>query len=192
MLRSDLCDYNDAYIVVKGAVTIKITNNESKINKKLVFKNKAPFKSCISKINNRFIENAEDLDVVVPMYNLLEYSSSYPITSGNLSNYYTDEINDDENENNASENMIHNSKTTISKPFKYKTKIIGSTPNNGNRLNAQVVLPLKYLSNFWRFLDLPLINCEVELDFLWPKYCVTTEISKTYGVVPNTNPLGIK
>ena len=134
MLRSDLCDYNDAYIVVKGAVTIKITNNESKINKKLVFKNNAPFKSCISKINNRFIENAEDLDIVVPMYDLLEY----PITSGSLWNYYIDEINDDENENNASENMICNSKATISKPFKYKTKIIGSTPNNGNRLNAQV------------------------------------------------------
>ena len=192
MLRSDLCDYNDAYIVVKGAVTIKITNNESKINKKLVFKNNASFKSCISKINNRFIENAEDLDIVLPMYNLLEYSSSNPITSGSLWNYYTDEINHDENDNNASENMICNSKATISKPFKYKTKIIGSTPNNGNRLNAQVVLPLKYLSNFWRFLDLPLINCEVELDLLWPKYCVTTEISKTYGAVPNTNPLGIK
>ena len=139
MLRSNLCDYNDAYIVVKGAVTIKITNNESKINKKLVFKNNASFKSCISKINNRFIENAEDLDIVVPMYNLLEYSSSKPITSGSLWNYYTDKINHDENENNASENMICNSKATISKPFKYKAKIIGSTPNNGNRLNAQVV-----------------------------------------------------
>ena len=89
------------------------------------------------------------------MYDLLEY----PITSGSLWNYYIDEINDDENENNASENMIHNSKTTISKPFKYKTKIIGSTPNNGNRLNAEVIVPLKFSCSFWRSFDLPLINC---------------------------------
>ena len=59
--------------------------------------------------------------------------------------------------------MVNNNTTTTSKSFKYKTKIIGITPNNENRLNAEVVVPLKYLSNFWRYLDFQLINCETEL-----------------------------
>ena len=63
--------------------------------------------------------------------------------------------------------MVNNNKTTTSKSFKYKTKIIGITPNNENRLNAEVVVPLKYLSNFWRYLDFQLINCEIELHLVW-------------------------
>ena len=70
--------------------------------------------------------------------------------SGIFWNYYRDEINDDENENDANENMLNNSKTMTSKSFKYKTKIIGTTPDNGNRLNAEVVVPLKYLSDIWK------------------------------------------
>ena len=111
------------------------------------------------------------------------------MTSGILRNYYRDEINDDENENNGNENKINNNKITASKSFKYETKIIGSTPNNGNRLNAEVIVPLKYLSNFWRSLDLHLINCEIELDLSWSIYFVITEISRTFGAVPNTNPV---
>ena len=84
--------------------------------------------------------------------------------SGSLWNYYRDEANDDENENDNANNMINNNKTIRSKSFEYKTKIIGSTPNNNNILDAAVLVPLKYLSNFWRSLDLPLINCEIELD----------------------------
>ena len=98
MLRSDLCDYSDAYIVVKGRISVRGTNDANKRNKKLTFKNNAPFRSCISKINNTFIDNAEDLDIVMPMYNLLEYSDNYSMTSGSLWNYYRDEINDDANE----------------------------------------------------------------------------------------------
>ena len=71
VLRSDLCDYSDVYIVAKGTISVRGTNNSSKINK-LTFKNNPPFRSCISKINDAFIENAEDLDIVMPMYNLLE------------------------------------------------------------------------------------------------------------------------
>ena len=59
--------------------------------------------------------------------------------------------------------------------------------NRGNRLNTEVVVPLKYLSNFWKSLDLPLINCEIELDLSWSRYCIITEISRTYGAVANTN-----
>ena len=74
MLRSDLCDFSDAYIVVKGVITVTSSNN-AKRNKSVTFKNNAPFINCITKINGIKIDNAEDLDVVMPMYNLLEYST---------------------------------------------------------------------------------------------------------------------
>ena len=92
MLRSDLCDYSDAYIVVKGKIIVTNPRNDV-YDKKLASKNNAPFTSCISKINNRLIDNAEDLDIVMPMYNLLEYSKNYRKTTGILWNYYRDEPN---------------------------------------------------------------------------------------------------
>ena len=73
MLRLDLCDYNDAHIVVKGKISVRATNDANKLNKKISFKNNAPFRSCISKINNAYIENAKDPDIVMPMCNLLEH-----------------------------------------------------------------------------------------------------------------------
>ena len=76
MLRSDLCDYSDAYIVVKGTITVTNPDN-NEYDKELTLKNNAPFVSCILKTNNMRIDNAEDLDVVMPMYNLLEYSKNY-------------------------------------------------------------------------------------------------------------------
>ena len=79
MLRSDLCDFSDAYIAVKGTITLTKTDGSGFIdrNRFLAFKNNAPFTNCISKINNVLIDNAEDLDVVMPMYNLLEYSKNH-------------------------------------------------------------------------------------------------------------------
>ena len=75
MLRSNLCDFNNVYIVGKGTITV--TNPDNNVyDKELAFKNNVPFVSCISKINNTLIDNAEDLDVVMPMYNLLEYSKN--------------------------------------------------------------------------------------------------------------------
>ena len=148
MLRSDLCDYSDAYIVAKGIISVTGTHRANRRNKKLILKNNAPFRSCITKINNTFEDNAEDLDIVMPMYNLVDYSDNYAMTSGSLRNYYKDEINDGENENDDNGNKIRSNKTTRSKSFKYKTKIKGSTPNNASRLNTEVVVPLKYLSNF--------------------------------------------
>ena len=83
MLRSDLCDFSDPHIVVKGKITI--TNpNDANYKNKLFLKNNAPFTSCISKINNALIDNAEDLDIVMPMYHLLEYSKNYRKTTGSL------------------------------------------------------------------------------------------------------------
>ena len=90
ILRSDLCDFSDAYIVVKGTITV-IDPDNAKRNKAVAFKNNAPFINCISKINGIEIDNAEDLDVVIPMYNLLEYSKNYRKTRGSLWNYYRDE-----------------------------------------------------------------------------------------------------
>ena len=109
------------------------------------------------------------------------------MTSGSLWNYYRDKINDDANENYNNETII-NSKTITSTSFEYKIKIIGSTPKDNNILDAEVVAPLKFQTNFWRSLDLPLINCEIELDLKWTKNCVTSGLSRTFRVVdPNAN-----
>ena len=136
MLRSDLYDYSDAYIVVKGDITLTKINGRGIIdirNRFLAFKNNAPFTNCISKINNVLIDNAEDLDVVMPMYNLIEYSKNYRKTTGSLWNYCRDELSNDVNgNNNLNKNVIN------SKSFKYKTSITGSTYNVNERItNAE-------------------------------------------------------
>ena len=92
MLQSDLCNYSDAYIVVKGTINVRDPNDDA-YDKKLTFKNNAPLISCISNINNMLIDNAEDLDIVMPMYNLLEYGKNYSKTTGSLWDYYRDEPN---------------------------------------------------------------------------------------------------
>ena len=81
MLRSDICDDSDAYVIMKRRISVRDTNDPNRINK-LTFKNNVPFRSCISKINNTFVENAEDLDIIMSMYNLLEYNDNYSMTSG--------------------------------------------------------------------------------------------------------------
>ena len=144
MLRSDLFDYSNAYIAVKETITI-VRPNGGKRNKEVTFKNNAPFINCISKINGVKIDNAEDLDVVMPMYNLREYSKNYKKTAGSLWHYYRDEPSDPLSSNSES--------------FKYKTSITGNTYNIGdgeegydaNKIDkneAEVVIPIKSLSNF--------------------------------------------
>ena len=86
MLRSDLCDYSDAYVWVKRKITVTNPNNNANFDRRLTLKNNAPFISCISKINGELVKNAEDLDIVMPMFNLLEYSKNYEKTSGSLFN----------------------------------------------------------------------------------------------------------
>ena len=133
MLRSDLCDYSDAYIVVKGIVTVGADERDKdKMNRQVILNNTAPFISCISKINGVLVENAEDLDIVMPVYNLLEYSKNYSKTSGSFSNYYRDELTDEtnDNNNNPNKNVIN------SKSFKYKTSITGSTYNVPRRITG--------------------------------------------------------
>ena len=174
-----LCDFNDAYIIAKGNITVvkKIftaddfeapnntednatatnnANNNAFGEKKLFFKNNAPFINCFSKINGVKIDNVEDLDVVIPMYNLLEYSKNYKKTTGRLQNYYRDEP----NRGTDDDNIIHS--ILNSKSFDYKANYIGSvTHNNLTNNYVKIVVPLKHLSNFWESLNIPLINCEV-------------------------------
>ena len=174
MLRFDLCDFSDAYIVGKGTITVTNPDN-AKRNEAAVFKNNAPFINCISKINSIKIDNAEDLDVVMPMYNLLEYSKNYRKTTCSLWNYYRDEPSD--------------TLSPDSESFKYKTSITGNTYNiavgeagyDANKVGkneTEVVIPLKHSSNFWRSFDIPLINCEVELIMTWSKTCVLVNMTE--------------
>ena len=134
----------------------------------MVFKNNAPFINCISKINGIKIDNAEDSDVVMPMYNLLEYSKNYRKTTGSLWNYYRDEPNSSTNNNNIIHSILN------SDSFDYKANFMenGVTNNNLTKNDVKIVVPLKHLSNFWRSLNIPLINCEVELVLSWFKNCV--------------------
>ena len=170
MLRSDLCDYSDAYVWVKGTITVTDPNNNANFDRGLTLKNNAPFISCISKINSELVDNAEDLDIVIPMYNLLEYSKSYEKNSGSLFNYYRNEpkdhtIGDSDNAINIS---IRNSKS-----FDYKTEIAGSLDAGElEKEDVEIAIPLKYLGNSWRSFDIPLINCEITLILSWYKECV--------------------
>ena len=98
--KSSLCDYSDAYILVKGMITINGRGADAAArqangrDKGVSFKNCAPFINCISEINNMQIDNAKDIDIVMPMYNLIEYSDNYAKTSGSLWQYFRDEPDD--------------------------------------------------------------------------------------------------
>ena len=118
MLRSNLFDYSDAYILVKGTITVTAPgvnngakNIRAKRNRPLILKNNAPFVSCITRINGELIEDADDLDIVMSMYNLLEYSKNYRKTIGSLYNYYRDELSDDADDNNFGNIKVINSNT---------------------------------------------------------------------------------
>ena len=189
MLSSDLFDYSDANIVVKGDITLTKTNGREIFNIRnrfLAFKNNAPFTNCISKINNVLIYNAEDLDIVMPMYNLLEYSKYYKKKTGRFWNYYRDEPNKPPLNDDDPPTIHYNADTiTNSESFKCKSSITGKTSNANNnseqentkpKRNLEIVVPLKYLSNFWRSLDMLLINCEISLTLTWSKNCVLTDI----------------
>ena len=114
------------------------------------------------------------------MYNLLEYSDNFSVTSGSLWNYYRDEVSNYANEFYDNYNIINSNKTTTGTFFKYKTRTIKNTSNSNSRLNAEIVVPLKYLTNFWRSLDLLSINSEMELDLTWTNFCVISEVSRTF------------
>ena len=146
MLRSDWCDHNNTYFVAKERISVTGTNADNRWNKNPTFKNNDLFKSCLTKINNTVINFAEDLDIVLLMFKLLECSENYSVTLGSLWNYYREKVNVDANENNATNYRINNNKTKTSISFEYKTKNPGNTPAENSRLDAEVVVPFKYLS----------------------------------------------
>ena len=127
------------------------------------------------------------------MYNLLEYSENYSMISESLRNLYRDEINDDINENNRFRNRLNNNKTIRSESFEYMIKLIWRTTDNDNIINAEATVPWKYLRDFWRSLDLPLINCDIEFELKWSTNFVIAEVSKTFRAVdPNVDPVEYK
>ena len=161
MLKSGLCDYSDAYVLVEGKIAITgegaytTARQADERDKGVAFKNCAPFTNCVSEINNTQVDNAKDIAIVMPMYNLVEYSNNYAKASGSLCQYYRDEPNDN---------------LADSESLKSKIK----TPDAGNKNDVEIMVPLKYLSNFRRTLEMPLINCEVNLILTWSSTCVIT------------------
>ena len=170
MLKSSLCDYSDAYILVKGTISVNNTvaagvavNNT---NKKVIFKNCVPFTNCISEINNTQIGNAKDIDIVMPMYNLIECSDNYAKTTGSLWQYCKDIP-----ARNNNDEITEFTRDNTTDSFNFKAKITGQTGNNGTK-DVKIMVPLKHLGNFWRTLGMPLINCEVNLILTWSSTCV--------------------
>ena len=149
-------------ITVSNTAAARAVASNRKI---IIIKNCAPFVYCISEINNTQIDNTKDIAIVMPMYNLIEYSDNYSNTSEHLWHYYRDEsfLN-----NGAIGNCPANNNNSAS--FKFKTKIVDRTGNDGTK-NVKIWLPLKYLSNLWRTLEIPLINREINLTLTWYNRC---------------------
>ena len=135
MLKSSLCDYSDAYIEIYAYITISVNNTAAEgaaVNnndRKVIFKNCAPFTNCINEISNTQVDNAKDIDIVIPRYNLIEYSDNYAKTTGNLWQYCKDIPARDAN------NIIEEftgGNTTDS--FNFKAKITGQTGINGKKM----------------------------------------------------------
>ena len=163
VLKPNLCDYADAYILVDGTIRAEVTNAANAAATRLALKNCAPFTKCNLEINDEHVDTAENLDIVMPMYNLIEYSDNYQDSSATLYQYKRDEAPD----NNV--DLTANNSTS----FKYKVNSLAN-PLVTNRIvktNLKIVVPLKYLSNFFRSLEMPLINCKIKLNLTWKKEC---------------------
>ena len=154
-----MCDYAEAYILVDGTIRAAAAN----ANTRLALKNCVPFTKCNLEINDEHVDAAENLDIVMPMYNLIEYSDNYQDSSATLYQYKRDEPPEGD--------PIPNYVVDNSSSFKYKVELLGDpvVANNIARRNVKVVVPLKYLNNFFRSLEMPLINCEIKLNLTWKK-----------------------
>ena len=170
-IESSLCDYSDAYILVTG--NINVTGGDA--NTKVAFKNCSPFEKCRTEINETFVDEAGHINIAMPMYNLIEYSDNYSDTSGSLWQFKRDEIEGDVDLTVNAQHIPNNSSS-----FKYKSSFIT------NRNGVKIVVPLKYLSNFWRSLEMPLINCKVELSLKWFENSVLTKAA----IGPNADATG--
>ena len=152
----------------------------------MTFENNTPFVLCISKINGELVENAEDLDIVMLKYNLLEYSNNYEKTSGSLFNYYKDEPKECTT---GVGNYAVNISIRNSKSFEYKAKIVGSLADGElEKDDFEIAIPLTFLGNFWRTLDILLINCKITLILSWYKECVLVGRVLRKASDPQPNP----
>ena len=146
-LRNDLCGFNDAYIIVTGKVTATDPDpDDDDINyvRTIALKNSAPFFNCILKINSQLIEDAQDLDIVMPMYNLLYYSQKFRKTTGSFWNYYPDMPGSEYPGNNVRTRIFYPFSSNYSKSFDYKTKLVGKLPDGEDELeDMKIVVPLK-------------------------------------------------
>ena len=170
MLMSSLCNYSDAYILASARITvpnIAAAGAAANHRKNIIIKNCAPITNCMSKINNTQIVNAKDIDLVMPMYNLIEYSDNYSKNSRSFWHYYRDEsfLN-----NGAISDFPANNNISL----KFKTKTAGRAGNDGTK-SDRIRVPFKYLSNFWRTLQMPLINCEIILNLTCSDRCFTID-----------------
>ena len=177
VLKPNLCDYAEAYILVDG--TIRGTGGDN--NTRLALKNCAPFTKCNLEINDEYIDTAENLDIVMPMYNLIEYSDNYQDSSATLYQYKRDEP--------PEANAIANLTVDNLNSFKYKVSLLGNpvVADNIAKRSVKVVVPLKYLSNFFRSLEMPLINCKIKLNLTWKKECVlSTDAGNAVFIINDT------
>ena len=162
VLKPNLCDYAEAYILVDGTIRAAAAD----VNTRLALKNCAPFTKCNLEIKDEHVDTAENLDITMPMYNLIEYSDNYQDSSATLYQYKRDEPPEDD--------AVANLTADNSSSLKYKISLLGNpvVANNIARINVKVVVPLTYLSNFFRSLEMPLINCKIKLNLTWKKECV--------------------
>ena len=164
MLRSSTCDCSDTCVLVKEAKKCETSAASNNAYKKVTFKNCAPFTNCISRINNAQIDDAIDIDIVIPLYDFIEYSDSCSKTPGILWKHCRGEP---ALANNNIFDLIEGNTTSS---FNIKEEITGQTDKNGTK-NVKIMLPLKYLSDFWGIPEMPLINCKINLDLKWSKNC---------------------
>ena len=162
VLKPNLCDYAEAYILVDGTIRAAAAD----VNTRLALKNCAPYTKCNVEVNDEHVDTAENLDITMPMYNLIEYSDNYQDSSATLYQYKRDEP--------PEANAIADLTADNSSSFKYKISLLGNpvVADNIARRSVKVVVPLKYLSNFFRSLEMPLINCKIKLNLTWKKECV--------------------
>ena len=169
MLKSNLCGYSDAYILVKETITVPNTTataaEANNANKKVIFKNCAPVTECISEKDNTQIDKTKDNDVVMSMHNLIEYGDNYRKTSASLWQYYRNEAALDD-----AGRIVGFPNDNNSASFKFKQKITGQRGNDGTK-DVQIMVKLKYMNNFWRTTEMPSVNCEINLFLTWSVNC---------------------
>ena len=180
IVKPFLCDYSDAYILVTGNIKVEATDNDTRVANKICH----PFTRASFKLNDKQVDTSDNLDLTMNLYNMLEYSDKYAYTTGSLYQY--------KGNNNALADLTVNDSSS----FKYQSGLvqkqlttrnsetadanIDSNFNNAHRVwrNIKIVVPLKYISNFFRSLELPLINTKLYMELNWTKYSVLSSINQ--------------